>query len=120
MDLVSLGDPGLDTTSPHGRLIFSVMGAVAEFERELIRERTRAGMASAKRRGSRVGRPRVHVPVAKARTLLAQGLSQREVAKRLGVARGTLRKALATKGPAERASKAPVSLESDEGLGVGI
>ena len=59
--LVSLGDPGLDTTGPSGRLLFHVMGAVAEFERDLIRERTRAGMASAKRRGRRLGRPPVYV-----------------------------------------------------------
>ncbi len=80
VDLVSLGDAGLDTTGPSGRLLFHVMGAVAEFERELIRERTVAGMAAAKRRGIRVGRPRVHVPVAKARLMLEQGLSRREVA----------------------------------------
>ena len=48
---MSLGDPGLDTTSPDGRLIFSIMRAVAEFERDLIRERTRAGIAAARRRG---------------------------------------------------------------------
>ena len=101
VDLVSLGDPGLDTSSPHGRLIFSVMGAVAEFERDLIRERTRAGMASAKRRGSRVGRPRAHVPVGQARALLAQGLSQVAVARKLGVSRSTLRRALTEKVPSE-------------------
>ena len=98
VDLVSLGDPGLDTTSPRGKLIFSIMGAVAEFEKSLIVERTRAGMAAAQRRGKRVGRPRVHVPVAKARLMLAQGLSRREVAERLGVARSTLRKSLGEKG----------------------
>ena len=90
MDLVSLGDPGLDTTSPHGRLIFSIMGAVAEFERAPIVERTQAGMEAARRRGKRIGRPRVFVPVLKARQLLAAGLSQRQVAERLGVARATL------------------------------
>ena len=94
VDLVSLGDPGLDTSSPHGRLIFSVMGAVAEFERDLIRERTRAGMASAKRRGARVGRPRVHVPVGQARCLLAKGWTQMAVAEELGVSRATLVRAL--------------------------
>ncbi len=58
VDLVSLGDPGMDTTSPHGKLLFTIMAGVAEFERDLIRERTRAGMAAAKRRGKRLGRPR--------------------------------------------------------------
>ncbi len=52
VDLISLNDPGLDTTGPTGRLIFHVMGAVAEFERDLIRERTKAGMKAAQRRGS--------------------------------------------------------------------
>ncbi|MBN8995375.1 MAG: recombinase family protein [Rhizobiales bacterium] len=47
----------IDTTTPGGRLIFHVMGALAEFERELIAERTRAGMSAAKRAGIRLGRP---------------------------------------------------------------
>ena len=95
VDLVSLGDPGLDTTSPHGRLIFAIMGAVAEFERDLIRERTRAGLAAAQRRGKRLGRPRVHVPLARAQLLLAQGLPVSAVARELGVSRTTLRRSLA-------------------------
>ncbi len=107
--LVSLGDPGLDTTSPHGRLIFAVMGAVAEFERGLIAERTKAGMAAAKRRGRRLGRRVVYVPVVKARTLLAQGLSQRAVAERLGVSRATLQKALAGNGLAIDPANTPTT-----------
>jgi DNA invertase Pin-like site-specific DNA recombinase len=47
----------MDTKSPAGRMIFQIVGAFAEFERELIRERTRLGMAAAKRRGVKVGRP---------------------------------------------------------------
>ncbi len=99
VDLVSLGDPGLDTTSPHGRLIFAVMGAVAEFERDLIRERTRAGMAAARRRGKRVGRPRVHVPVSQAKGLLAEGATVSSAARELGVSRATLQRALKRVGP---------------------
>ena len=95
VDLVSLGDPGLDTTNPHGRLIFSIMGAVAEFERDLIRERTRAGLASARRRGKRLGRPRCPFSLAKAQTLLASGLSVSAAARELGISRATLRRALA-------------------------
>src|SRR5207248_6473115 len=48
----------IDTTRPEGKLIFAVFAAFAEFERELIRERTMAGMRAAKRRGRHVGRPR--------------------------------------------------------------
>ena len=97
VDLVSLGDPGLDTTSPHGRLIFSIMGAVAEFERDLIRERTVAGIRAARRRGKRIGRPRVHVPRARAQALLREGRSVSAVARELGVARSTLQRALRSK-----------------------
>ena len=97
VDLVSLRDPGLDTTGPTGRLVFHVMGAVAEFERDLIRERTRAGVAAARRRGRRLGRPRVNVPVAQAQRLRGQGRSMAEVARDLGVSRSTLRRALAKK-----------------------
>ena len=94
VDLVSLHDAGLDTTAPSGRLIFHVMGAVAEFERDLIRERTRAGVAAARRRGKRLGRPRVHVPVGEALALLGQGQSLTATAHELGIARATLQRAL--------------------------
>jgi DNA invertase Pin-like site-specific DNA recombinase len=97
VDLVSLRDSGLDTTGPSGRLVFHVIGAVAEFERDLIRERTRAGVAAARRRGKRLGRPRVYVPTLQAQTLLAQGKSLSEVARSLGVARSTLQRALPKK-----------------------
>jgi DNA invertase Pin-like site-specific DNA recombinase len=56
VDLVSLRQ-NIDTTSPAGRLTFQILGAVAEFERELLRERAKAGMAQAKRTGKHVGRP---------------------------------------------------------------
>lgn len=48
----------IDTTTPAGRMLMQMLGAVAEFEREMIRERTRAGLAAAKDRGVRPGRPR--------------------------------------------------------------
>jgi DNA invertase Pin-like site-specific DNA recombinase len=56
VDLVSLRQ-NIDTTLPAGRLTFAVLGAVAEFEREMLRERVKAGMAQARRVGKRVGRP---------------------------------------------------------------
>ena len=103
VDLISLNDPGLDTTGPTGRLIFHVMGAVAEFERDLIRERTKAGIASARRRGKRLGRPRIPVALAKAQSLLASGLSVSAAARELGISRATLRRALAKNVSAARA-----------------
>ncbi len=93
VDLVVL-DQGLDTSTPAGRLLFNVLGAIAEFERDLIRERTRAGMAAARRRGKRVGRPRVHVPVSLAKGLLAEGATVSSAARKLGLSRETLQRAL--------------------------
>ena len=97
VDLISLGDSGLDTTAPSGRLIFHVMGAVAEFERDLIRERTRAGIAAARRRGKQIGRPRAldTDELMRARRLASQGQSLRTIAEVLGVGRSTVSRALA-------------------------
>ncbi len=50
----------MDTGTPSGRLLFHVLGAIAEFERDLIAERTRAGLAAARRRGRHPGKPRAH------------------------------------------------------------
>lgn len=70
--------------------------AFAQFERDVLVERTIAGMAAARRRGQRVGRPRRHVDLERARALLAEGRAERDVARELGVGYGTLRRALAT------------------------
>ena len=59
----------IDTTTPGGKLVFHIFGAIAEFEREMIRERTRAGMAAARRRGVRIGRPAKIAEQARARVL---------------------------------------------------
>ena len=104
-------DQGIDTSTPTGRLVFHVIGAVAEFERDLIRERTRAGMASARRKGSRIGRPRAHVSVGRARALLAQGWSQTAVARELGVPRSTLARALERVSPEDPASARPTAVQ---------
>ena len=83
----------IDTTTAGGRLVFSIFGAVAEFERELIKERTSAGLAAAKARGRKGGRPpKIKTrDLAAARALLRDGeLTVEEVAERLGVAASTL------------------------------
>lgn len=88
---------GIDTTTPNGRLIFHLFGALAQFERELLRERTVAGLAAARARGRKGGRP----PKLSAEKLrVAQRLLKdpestvSEVARTLGVHRSTLHKAL--------------------------
>lgn len=87
----------IDTTTPGGRLVFHIFGALAEFERELIRERTQAGLAAARARGRKGGRPRKLTPrqVATARTLLKdREHTVTAVAEMLGVSRSTLYRAL--------------------------
>lgn len=87
IDLVSTQD-AIDTTTPAGRFTFHVLGAVAELERELIRERTRAGLAAARKRGVRLGRKPVRLDLDRARELRANGKSFREIAADLGVSVG--------------------------------
>ncbi len=99
VDLIAL-DQGIDTSTSAGRFLFHTLAAVGELERDLIRERTIAGVAAARRRGKRLGRPRVHVPLAQAQSLLDQGLSVTSVAQGLGISRTTLRRALAKNVPA--------------------
>jgi DNA invertase Pin-like site-specific DNA recombinase len=89
VDFASMED-SIDTSTPAGRFTFHVIAAVAELERELIRERTRAGVQAARRRGARLGRPRVVVDVARARVLRGQGCSLRGIAQQLGVGLGTI------------------------------
>src|SRR5690554_5056504 len=87
----------IDTTTPGGRLVFHIFGALAEFERELIRERTHAGLAAARARGRKGGRPRKlnKRQAATARTLLKDSEhSVTSVAEMLGVSRTTLYRAL--------------------------
>jgi DNA invertase Pin-like site-specific DNA recombinase len=80
-----------------GRLIFHVFGALGQFERDLIRERTRAGLAAAAARGRKGGRKPVVTPdkLKRAQALLAQGLNVREAAMRLKVSKTALYQALA-------------------------
>lgn len=82
----------IDATSAPGRLLFHIMGALAEFERSLITERTRAGIASAKQRGERVGRKPKLSPdqIDHAKKLIDAGESPRHVAKSMGVSTATL------------------------------
>lgn len=85
---VSLRD-NLDLSTPSGRLMMHIIGAMAEFERELIRERVAAGIHLARQRGTRLGRPRVYVSADKVRALREAGKPWREISKRLGIGVGT-------------------------------
>jgi DNA invertase Pin-like site-specific DNA recombinase len=88
---VSLSEQ-IDTTTPMGRMVFTVLGAVAELERSLIRERVKAGLRNARAKGKHVGRPRLALDGSEIAHLRAQGLSWLAIGQRLGVGEGTVRR----------------------------
>lgn len=102
---------GIDTTTAHGRMVFTFLGAIAEFERELITERVTAGIARAKENGVQFGRPRVGFDINRALELRREGVSWGTLAKRTGVSSATLRRAIypLLKSPAPENSQKPVA-----------
>ena len=93
IDFVSLHE-GVDTSTPNGRLIFGIFATIAEFERELIRDRVRSGIASARAKGKQLGRPRADFDVKAAEALRSAGHSFRQISAELGVPVGTLHRVL--------------------------
>jgi DNA invertase Pin-like site-specific DNA recombinase len=92
VDLVVL-DQGIDTSTPAGRLLFHVIGAIAEFETDLIRERTVAGVEAARKRGARIGRPEVTDQRMRERIVRLSQVgrkSTREIAALVGVSKSTV------------------------------
>ena len=101
--LKSLQDP-IDTTNAQGRLVFNIFASLAEFERDLIIERTQAGLKAARARGRIGGRPKGLSPEAERKAIAAEALYQagnlsvNEIAKNLGIAKATLYKYLRHRG----------------------
>ena len=91
VDFVSLSE-SIDTSTPMGKMIFTVLGAVAELERNLIKERVHMGISRARKEGKQLGRPKRVFDREKASTML-QSMSVREVAQQLGVSRGVVERA---------------------------
>ena len=84
-----LHQQGVDTTTPSGKAMFSMMGVFAEFERAMVQERVKAGLERAKAQGKRLGRPPIPpIKIAKIKELRQQGLSMPKIAKRMGVSVG--------------------------------
>jgi len=84
----------IDTSSPMGQALFTMVSAVAQFERDLIRERVVAGLRNAKAKGKRLGRPRATIDRDKIVQMRAEGQSLRQIAAKLRIGYGTVREAL--------------------------
>ena len=89
IEFVSLSEQ-LDTSTPAGKMVFTVLGAVAELERRLIVERVKAGLRNARAKGKKLGRPKKVMDAARIARLRAQGRSWRAIAAQLGVGLATL------------------------------
>jgi len=98
---------GIETGTANGRMFLTILMAIAEFERELIRERTRAGIAAARAAGRRIGRPRAltSAQTRHVRALAAQGLSIRDIACVMNVGRATVHRALQGEAGPQRAGQ---------------
>src|SRR5271170_4881247 len=92
IEFVSLSEQ-VDTSTPTGKMVFTVLGAVAELERSLIAERVKAGLRNARAKGKRLGRPRVVVDAARIAALRAHGRSWREIVVETGISKGSAQRA---------------------------
>ena len=114
IEFVSLSE-SLDTATPAGRMVFTVLGAVAELERSLIAERVRAGLRNARAKGRRLGRPRVALDRVRIARLRAQGCSWAKIAEELGVGEGTVYRVAhaSAKNPLDAAPISPCVVAAD-------
>jgi DNA invertase Pin-like site-specific DNA recombinase len=95
VDFVSLSE-SVDTSTPMGRMIFTVLGAVAELERNLIRERIQMGISRVRKQGKQLGRPRVEVDPLQVAGLRACRYTWNQIAAKLDIGRGTAERAFRT------------------------
>ena len=89
---ISLSE-SLDTSTPAGRMVFTVLGAVAELECSLIAETVKAGLRNARAKGKKLGRPKIVVDAARIAGLCARGISWRDICREMGITKGTAQRA---------------------------
>ena len=98
VDFISLSE-SVDTSTPMGKMVYTVIAAVAELERSLIRERVVMGLQRAKAQGKPIGRPPTEVDEQKVHSLRSEGLSLRAIGQRVGVSRTKVQKVLSRNTP---------------------
>lgn len=84
----------LDTTTPTGQVMFHIVAAISQFEKELLRERIFSGLRRARAQGKVLGRPRIEVDAERVRALRGQGLSLRSIARTTGLNKDAIRRTL--------------------------
>ena len=89
VDFLSLNEC-VDTSTPMGKMVFTVIGAVAELERSLIKERVMMGLERARKQGKQLGRPKIIVDREKVIRLREEGLSLRKIAEKLGIGKDSV------------------------------
>jgi DNA invertase Pin-like site-specific DNA recombinase len=94
----------LDLSTPSGRLMFQIIGAMAEFERSLIQERVKAGLRNARAKGKKFGRPRAQVDADRVAALRSDGLSWSQVCRTLNVSKGTAQRSVARRAEIQTAT----------------
>jgi DNA invertase Pin-like site-specific DNA recombinase len=105
IEFVSLSE-SVDTSTPTGKMVFTVLGAVAELERSLIVERVKAGLRNARAKGKRIGRPKVEADATRIAALRKAGRSWSEITRETGLTKGTAQRAFYSlpKNPLRRVS----------------
>ena len=108
IEFISLHE-GVDTSTPNGRLVFGIFASIAEFERELIRDRVKSGIAAARSKGKRLGRPMVSVDAARIAALRDSGATWSAITRELGLSAGTVKRSYykLSKNPSSEGSVTP-------------
>jgi DNA invertase Pin-like site-specific DNA recombinase len=110
IDFVSLSE-NVDTSTPTGKMVFTILGAVAELERSLIVERVKAGLRNARAKGKKLGRPRVTVDESRVKALRDSGASWRAIARQMDLTLGTVRRATQRSGEPSSQATSPAGSE---------
>ncbi len=95
-------DQEINTSSPGGKLLFTLLGAISEFELELIRDRTKDGLARARAQGKTLGRPPSAIPTERILELHSRGLSLKKIGKEVGMSHQGVKKRLIKAGVTKR------------------